>query len=360
MIRAMKPPSKIEVREEMPTKKYRVSPDVVKIKIDAIEVPPWARKIPREYLAESVQARGVISPIIVGRLRAGKEARFILIDGAGRLEEAKKRGEEEVPARIVDIESEEEALLLSIELEQTKEPWSLEYTLEVIQELLNRGYSKQKIAEILKIPRSKLYRLLWIMEFPEEIKEKFISGEIPLRYADEVQKIINAGKIQKLVKHFKELIELGVEPVRALKGSLEICIDAVRVEEKLKKIEKKEEVEEKKEEIAAPEEEIEEIEITEVEEGAEEKPEVISEEEMEEELRAAETFEEKLKKHPWGRLLYSAYNKLLSAIDDLKHCHTLLADGVIGKATIAAAIADLENEAEMLKSVLKDWGIEPP
>jgi len=168
----------------MPSKKYKVSSQLVEIDPRAVEVPSWARKIAREYLEESVKERGIIAPIVVGRIREGNKTRFILIDGAGRLSLAVEKELDLIPARIFDIESENDALIISIELEQTKEPWSLEYTIKVIKELLDKQYTKTAIAKLLKIPRSKIYRLLKLAELPEDLQQRFFSGELPLRALD--------------------------------------------------------------------------------------------------------------------------------------------------------------------------------
>ena len=360
MIRAMKPPSKTPWGDKMPTKKYRVSPQVVMLRIDAIEVPPWARKIPREYLEESTRERGIIAPIVVGRIKQDKEIRLILIDGAGRLEMAKARGDEEIPARLVDISSEEEALLLSIELEQTKEPWSLEYTLEVIQELLNRGYSKQEIAEILKIPRSKLYRLLWIMEIGDKhigVYDAFLDGKLPLRAADDIKSLIKFME----EKAPEKLDEVLTEIARRPHAYQDIVFNAMsRYSREKVKFEEEEEEEELKEKIVPPiEEEEEEIEEIEVEE--EEKPEtIVTEEEMEEELKEAEELRKRIEEKPSTRLVVSAHNKILSAIDDLKHVMMLLADEIPEKPSIAVAISRLEGIAQIMQEVLEKWGIKLP
>jgi len=198
----------------LPRKGWKASADLGELEIDVIEVPGWARKLPRDYLAESVEERGVIQPILVAAVPNGEKNRnrYILVDGMGRLEIAKKKGLKRIPARIIKLPSEEEALLLAIELEQTKEPWSLEYTLQVIQELLKRGYTKKRIAETLRIPRSKLYRLLFVMEAPEELRKLFLEGKLPLRAADKIWKVL--GKLEE------ELLHLPPGTVEALRDRL--------------------------------------------------------------------------------------------------------------------------------------------
>jgi len=231
----------------MPTKKYRVSPDTVLVKIDEIKVPSWARSIERSYLEESIRSRGVLAPIIVAKIRKQKGVDLVLIDGAGRLELAKQQGLEEIPARLVEVKDENEALLLSIELEQTKEPWSLEYTLSVIQELLDRGFKKTEIAEILKVPRSKIYRLLYIAEMPEDLKYMFLNNIIPLRYAEKIY--------QLLQKYFDYDVLMALDMAQKPELSWEEIIERaeaiLREEEEEEEKEKEEEIkeEEKKEEI---------------------------------------------------------------------------------------------------------------
>jgi len=168
----------------MPRKYGRPTGQVCFLNVNAIIIPEWVRDIDRSYLADSIDEKDVIVPIIVGKIRGDKSGKYILIDGRGRLETAIRRGDKEILARVVKIESEEEALLLAIELEHTKQPWDPEYTLKVIKYLEGKGYSRKKIAEILKIPRSTLYRILKLETVEPEIKEKVVKGEIPLRALD--------------------------------------------------------------------------------------------------------------------------------------------------------------------------------
>jgi len=237
----------------MPRKGWSPSADLGLLDINVVEVPRWARSLPRDYLEESIKDKGVIEPILVAAIPNGhgRKNRYILVDGKGRLELAKKLGHSRIPARIVKLNSEEEALLLAIELEQTRATWSLEYTLSIIQELLSRGYSKTKIAEILKVPRSKIYRYLWILEFPEPIQKAFIEGKLPIRAADTIKGTINLIREKKpqLEQEFWE--ELGWQPEYYVK----ICNQYYQaVSEEFKEVE--EEEEEAPEEITeAPEEE---------------------------------------------------------------------------------------------------------
>jgi len=231
----------------MPRKGWSPSADLGMVDIDVIEIPPWARKLPRDYLEESIQERGVIEPILIAAVPngSGKRNKYILIDGHGRLELARKRGDKKIPARIVKLNSEEEALLLAIELEQTRAPWSLEYTLSIIQELLSRGYSKTKIAEILKVPRSKIYRYLWILEFPEEVRKAFIEGKLPIRAADTIKSTINLIKEKRpdLETQFWE--ELGWQPeyyVKVCNRYYSLCSEEFEEEEEEKEEEGEKEI----------------------------------------------------------------------------------------------------------------------
>jgi len=176
----------------MPRRGVKLDSNLVKIKLEEITVPEWARRIYRDYLEESVMNRGVIVPIVVARVPNGRRNKYILVDGHGRYLMAKKRGDEYIYARIVPVEKEEDALLLAIELEFTRRPWSVQYTYEVIQELLKRGFDKKKIAEILHISRTTLYRYLWLSEMPEELLELFFSEALPLRAAEYIKKTLDA------------------------------------------------------------------------------------------------------------------------------------------------------------------------
>lgn len=184
-----------------------MSNDLIYLDVDQIEVPSWARSIDRAYMEESISGRGIIKPLIVAKVGD----KYLLVDGVGRLEVAKKNNITKVPCRVVEVESEDQVLLLAIELEYTKKTWDLEYTFRVIQELEKQGYPRTEIAKILRIPRSTLYRIITIMELPRELeylKQLFLKGALPLRAADlikEALNILSKSKIKKVVNDAKEL-----------------------------------------------------------------------------------------------------------------------------------------------------------
>ena len=176
--------------------------ELVFVEIDKIEIPEWSRNVERNYLEESVRERGVLIPVILAKLPNGK---LILVDGKGRIELAKARGDNKIPARIIPVKTETEAILLSIELEKTKREWSNAYTLKLITSLIDRGYTKKKIAEILKISRSVLYRYLYAAEMYQELHklDQEIANEF-LRLLDGVQ--VRENLVRKIpLKSLEEL-----------------------------------------------------------------------------------------------------------------------------------------------------------
>lgn len=196
------------------------SSDLQYVPIDKIIIPGWAREIDREYMSESVKARGVIVPVILAKT---PDNRLILVDGRGRIEIAKSRGDAKIPARIIPVNSEEEAILLAIEMEKTKKEWSHSYMLKLINHLLQKGYSKTKIAEMLKISRSVLYRYLYATEIynnlPDELKQKFLDEldkYIPLKKFEEINAVCNKAGISlsdfvKIFITFYEEVGAGID-----------------------------------------------------------------------------------------------------------------------------------------------------
>lgn len=339
----------------MPSKKYKVSSQLVEIDPRAVEVPSWARKIAREYLEESVESRGVIVPIVVGRLKQGSQTRFILIDGYGRLQIALSQGIELIPARIFDIKDEREALLISIELEKTREEWSLDYTLNVIQELINSGYKKTEISKILKVPRNRIYRLLWIAEFPEHLQEYFRDGTFPIRLADELHSIIEEVGEETFMKKFLWYLEDF-----ATEDAIRATIDSLKkIKMSEPEIEDIEVVEEEKEEEAAetvptgtekyvpaseipvePQEEIEEVEVLEEEEEAEE-------EEITAETKAYMALSSA------SGLVYDAIEKIMEARDHLQRQILLSSEAEKIREQLYAIARKVEELKEKVGEMLK-------
>jgi len=203
---------------------------LVFVEIDKIEIPEWVRQTERDYLEESVKERGVLMPIILARLPDG---RLLLVDGMGRLQLAKERGDKKIPARIIQVSQETDAILLSIELEKTRKEWSHAYTLRLINYLIDKGYTKKKIAKILKISRSVLYRYLYAAEMYQELRKldqeianefmRLLDGvqlrenlvrKIPLKFLEELNSLINKCKELGIPIDYSKVAMLIVKLVR--------------------------------------------------------------------------------------------------------------------------------------------------
>ena len=330
----------------MPSKKYKVSSQLVEIDPRAVEVPSWARKIAREYLEESVKERGIIAPIVVGRIREGNKTRFILIDGAGRLSLAVEKGLDLIPARIFDIESENDALFLSIELEQTKEPWSLEYTIKVIKELLDKQYTKTVIAKLLKIPRSKVYRLLAIASFPEKLQRFFLDETYPIRLADEISALMKEVGEETFMKKFLWYLE-DFEPTKAIRATID-SLKKIKISEP-----EIEEVLEEEEEKITPEAET-------VPAGTEQKLIPASEIEVPEEVEEVEVVEEEeeeeVKRIPAEKvMLYHALKDAVNALNDAINDLQAASEYIHSDPEKSAAIFEYMRKIAEIRDIVEDF-----
>jgi len=183
----------------------KANEDFVYIPVNQIVAPLFFRvNNDREYLEESVKEHGVITPIVVRRLENGK---YRLIAGHGRFQVAKRLGIKKIPARIIHVSSDIEEIILSLEENINRKDLSVADLYNGMVELKKRRLSNDEIIKKLKISKSTLYRLLWLQEFSESVRNMFLDEEIPLRAADFVHQIqqMQPELLDRLPQHLSKI-----------------------------------------------------------------------------------------------------------------------------------------------------------
>lgn len=209
----------------------------------------------RDYMEESVSDRGVLEPIIVRRIQGG---RYRIIDGYGRFLLAKRRGDSHILAKVIDCTDTEE-IILNIELNQSKKVLSIKDIVSGIEMLRNKGIRDDDIKRMLKLPKSTKYRIFWLLEFPEEIREMFLEERLALYVADIIHNAINElgeDRVKEIINNAKTIElskeELGGIITRVLKMEIQrsklIQKPEKAIEEEVKPKEK-EEKEERKDDV---------------------------------------------------------------------------------------------------------------
>lgn len=174
------------------------------IPIDKIKDPLITREdTDRSYLEASIKSHGILDPIIVRDLGGGK---YRVISGHGRLITARKLGLEKIQARVIRCNDVVE-VILALEANEVRKPLSVADRYKYIKFLKDHRVSNEEILKKVKISESTLYRLLWLSEYPEELRKMFLREEIPLRGSDYVHQIqkLKPELLPRLPQHLSKV-----------------------------------------------------------------------------------------------------------------------------------------------------------
>ncbi len=161
-----------------------ISGEKVTIPVDWIRPNPWQpRKSPdplkMDELARSIQARGVLEPVLV-RPVAGK---YELVAGERRLRASQRIGMKEIPAIIVNLtdkESLEVALVENLQREDLS-PVDEARAYQILVEEFERTHDQ--IAEQVGKDRSTVSNLIRLLKLPEIVLDSLTTGALTVGHA---------------------------------------------------------------------------------------------------------------------------------------------------------------------------------
>lgn len=133
-----------------------------------------------EELKKSIQEKGVIQPITVRRYRDG----FELISGERRVRASIAAGIDEIPAYILDVDSDREMLELAlIENVQRENLNPIEVALGYQRLIKECDLTQEQVAKRVGKNRSTVTNLLRLLRLQEEIRSSLRAGEISMGHA---------------------------------------------------------------------------------------------------------------------------------------------------------------------------------
>lgn len=158
---------------------------VMELPIERIAVSPYQPR--RDFaddrlaeLASSIKEYGVVQPIIVRRLEAGK---YQLIAGERRLRACQALGMERIPAVVresSDLQAREISLVENIQREELNPIEEAEAYRELIADY---GLTQEELARKIGRSRPHIANTLRLLTLPEEIKEMVRSGSLTMGHA---------------------------------------------------------------------------------------------------------------------------------------------------------------------------------
>lgn len=173
--------------------------DVVELPLNKIEHNPYqTRGIFREEelraLADSIQASGVIQPIVV---RPGKDGHFVLILGERRCRASKLAGKTTIPAMVRQVSEQHAAEMTIIEnlqradlncLEQARAFARLSQEFKLTQEQIGQrtGCSRESVANHLRL-----------LKLPTEVQQLLLEGQLDFSMARVLLTVLDHGQVVK-------------------------------------------------------------------------------------------------------------------------------------------------------------------
>lgn len=170
-----------------------------------------------DELANSIEEKGIIQPLIVRPLGGGK---YELIAGERRYRAAKQIGLEKVPAVIKDIDESETLELALIENIQRENLNVIEEALAYKDLLSKFQYTQDELAKRLGKDRSSIANSLRLLKLSDKIRNHLINNELSMGHArallaiedkdlqlqmaqDIIEHALSVRETENLIKKFK-------------------------------------------------------------------------------------------------------------------------------------------------------------
>jgi ParB family chromosome partitioning protein len=192
-------------------------------------------------LAESIKAQGVMQPILVRPVAAG---RYEIIAGERRMRAAKLAGLDEVPVLVKDVPDEAAAAMSLIENIQREDLNPLEEAQGLKRLTDEFGLTHEQAAQAVGRSRSAASNLLRLLNLSEPVQQMLRAGDIDMGHArallplDGAQQILAAGDVvaRKLSVREAEKLVTKLQHARQkplLRVASEKPRDVARIEEEL-------------------------------------------------------------------------------------------------------------------------------
>lgn len=136
-----------------------------------------------EDLAASIQAQGVVQPIVVRPLTGGKEQRYEIIAGERRWRAAQLAGLQEIPAVIRNVEDDAAIAMALIENIQRENLNPLEEAKALDRLIREFDLTHQEAAEAVGRGRASVSNLLRLLDLADRVKPLLESRELEMGHA---------------------------------------------------------------------------------------------------------------------------------------------------------------------------------
>ncbi len=155
-----------------------------------------------EELANSIAEKGIVQPITVRRYQAG----YQLIAGERRFRCVRDLGIEEIPAYILDIDSDEEMMELSIIENIHREDLNPIDIANGYKRLINEcNLTQEQVAQKVGKDRATIANFLRLLKLPRPIRESTQNGELSMGHA---RALLTLKHAEDQVNLWKKIVKL--------------------------------------------------------------------------------------------------------------------------------------------------------
>jgi len=147
-----------------------------------------------EELAASIQANGIVQPIVVRPSEEG-DGRYTLILGERRMHAAKKAGKTHVPALLRKVSAQQAAEMTIIENLQREDLSSLEQAraFKVLSTEFN--LTQEEIGKRVGLSRASITNYMRLLKLPQEVMQLLAQKSLTFAQAKELLALANADQI---------------------------------------------------------------------------------------------------------------------------------------------------------------------
>jgi ParB family transcriptional regulator, chromosome partitioning protein len=173
------------------------------VPLDRIEANPEQPRLAIDQealneLAASIREHGVLQPVLVRPMGAGRGARYQLIAGERRWRAARQAGLPTIPALIEQIDDDTALEIAIIENLQREDLSPLDEAMMYERMTRDHGYSVRKLAQKIGKDKGYVENRLRLADAPAEVKELVSLRKDTLSHAYELLKVDDARKRRKL------------------------------------------------------------------------------------------------------------------------------------------------------------------
>ena len=183
------------------------SDNIIKnILIDDIKMNPFQPRIKFDdnkinKLAKSINEKGLITPISVRNIKNS----YQLVAGERRLRASKVAGLKDIPAYVLNIETDLEMMELALIENLQREDLDIFEEAQAYKTMIEKhSFSHEEIGKIVGKSRTNISNTLRLLKLPKEIMESVRNNEITPGHARALLGIKNSSKIKEVWKRILE------------------------------------------------------------------------------------------------------------------------------------------------------------